>query len=94
MSEQSDKKIKDKPDTEAAGSEEEPIAPTEPKKVKKERTAKKKKFSPKVWKFYKIEGETLQKLKKDCQRCGKGVFLAEHKDRFTCGTCGFTQFKK
>lgn len=84
----------DKPKKEDIESNEEPIAPLKPVKVVKERVAKKKKYSPKVWKFYKIEGETLQKLKKDCQRCGKGVFLAEHKDRYTCGTCGFTQFKK
>ncbi len=73
--------------------EEQPIVQAKPKVIK-ERKAKKKKLSPKVWKFYKIEGESLQKLKKDCQRCGKGVFLAEHNDRYTCGTCGFTQFKK
>jgi len=54
----------------------------------------KKKRSPKVWKFYKIEGDKFQKLKKDCTRCGKGVFLAEHSDRYTCGKCGYTQFKK
>lgn len=94
MSEPSDKETIDQPNIETAGLKEKPIAPPEPKKVNKERTEKKKKFSPKVWKYYKIEGETLQKLKKDCRRCGKGVFLAEHKDRFTCGTCGFTQFKK
>ncbi|MCD6403782.1 MAG: 30S ribosomal protein S27ae, partial [Nanoarchaeota archaeon] len=26
--------------------------------------------------------------------CGPGVFLAEHKDRFSCGKCGYTEFKK
>jgi|TARA_B100001964_G_C14091469_1_gene534999 small subunit ribosomal protein S27Ae len=64
------------------------------KKSPKERLMKKKKFSPQIWKFYKIDGDKLQKLKKDCPRCGKGVVLANHKDRETCGKCGYTQFKK
>ncbi|HDN81740.1 MAG: 30S ribosomal protein S27ae [Methanomicrobia archaeon] len=32
--------------------------------------------------------------KKTCPRCGAGVFLAEHKDRLTCGKCGYTEFIK
>ncbi|MBD3202699.1 30S ribosomal protein S27ae [Candidatus Woesearchaeota archaeon] len=30
---------------------------------------------------------------KSCPKCGDGVFLAEHKDRVTCGKCGYTEFK-
>jgi small subunit ribosomal protein S27Ae len=34
-------------------------------------------------------------VKKDyCPKCGEGVFLAEHKDRRSCGKCGYTEFKK
>jgi len=47
-----------------------------------------------VWKYYKIEGETVKKLKKECFRCGKGVFMGEHKDRVACGRCGYTEFKQ
>jgi len=54
----------------------------------------KKKTSPKVWEFYRINGSSLVGLKKDCPRCGKGVFLADHEDRLTCGKCGYTVFKK
>ncbi|MBI4257686.1 MAG: 30S ribosomal protein S27ae [Thaumarchaeota archaeon] len=54
---------------------------------------KKKKASPQVWKFYKSEGSDLKRLRKECPRCGKGFFLAEHKDRLTCGHCGYTSFK-
>ena len=25
--------------------------------------------------------------------CGAGVFLADHKDRLSCGKCGYTKFK-
>ncbi|MFQ5941842.1 MAG: 30S ribosomal protein S27ae [Nitrososphaerales archaeon] len=46
-----------------------------------------------VWKYYKIEGEQAKRLKKECSRCGKGVFMGEHKDRFSCGRCGYTEFK-
>jgi small subunit ribosomal protein S27Ae len=29
-----------------------------------------------------------------CPRCGDGVFLATHKDRVSCGKCGYTEYKK
>ena len=35
-----------------------------------------------------------QKIKRECPKCGAGMFMAEHKDRFHCGKCGFTEFKK
>ncbi len=47
-----------------------------------------------VWKYYKLEGETVKRLKRECPRCGKGVFMGEHKDRVACGRCGYTEFKK
>ena len=46
-----------------------------------------------VWKYYKIQDEQIKKLKKECSRCGKGVFMGEHDDRVTCGKCGYTEFK-
>lgn len=45
-----------------------------------------------VYKFYKVQGDNVSRTKRDCPRCGKGTFMAEHKDRFTCGKCGFTEF--
>jgi len=47
-----------------------------------------------VWKYYKVEGEAVKRLKRECPRCGKGVFMGEHKDRVACGRCGYTEFKK
>ncbi|MCW7071375.1 MAG: 30S ribosomal protein S27ae [Methanophagales archaeon] len=51
-----------------------------------------------VQKFYEVveeRGETrLRRKRKVCPRCGTGVFLAEHKDRFSCGKCGYTEFRK
>ncbi len=53
-----------------------------------------KKASPQIWKFFKTDGDKIQRLKKECPRCGRGVFLAEHSNRYTCGKCNYTQFKK
>ena len=43
--------------------------------------------------IFKIEGDKLTRLRKACPKCGAGVFLAEHKDRLSCGGCGYTEFK-
>ena len=42
----------------------------------------------------KIDGDKATRIKKNCSRCGKGVFMSEHKDRNTCGKCGLTEFKQ
>ena len=54
----------------------------------------KKGSSPSVYKYYKIKGEKAEKVRKECNRCGKGVFMSEHKNRRTCGKCGLTEFKQ
>jgi len=72
------------------------------KKVKKKqrikkRAGKKKKAKNRpyhVWKIYKVENGKLVRLRKICPKCGPGVFLAEHKDRYSCGKCGYTEWKK
>lgn len=33
------------------------------------------------------------KPKKNCPKCGAGVHLAEHKDRRSCGKCGYFERK-
>ncbi|MFO8133640.1 MAG: 30S ribosomal protein S27ae [Thermoplasmatota archaeon] len=43
--------------------------------------------------LYKIEDGVLVRTHKACPKCGDGVFLAEHKDRLSCGQCGYTEFK-
>jgi small subunit ribosomal protein S27Ae len=47
-----------------------------------------------IYKFYDVKGGKLTRLRKECPRCGHGVFLAEHRDRLTCGKCGYTSYKK
>ncbi len=49
----------------------------------------KKKKSSKKWEAYK-DGK---KSKRECLKCGPGVFLAEHNNRFACGKCGFMEKK-
>ena len=48
--------------------------------------------SEKVYKLYKVEGDKEVRLRKTGPKCGDGVFLAQHKDRLTCGRCGYTEF--
>lgn len=43
--------------------------------------------------LYKVEGEKVIRMRRNCPKCGDGVFLAEHKDRLSCGKCGYTEFK-
>lgn len=48
--------------------------------------------SPKVYSYYTVDGGKVSRGKKECSRCGKGVFMSDHKDRKTCGKCGLTEF--
>lgn len=66
------------------------------KKKATERKGKKhKKKSKRISKssFYEIKGESVSRKKRNCPKCGLGVFLAEHKNRLTCGCCGYTEMK-
>jgi small subunit ribosomal protein S27Ae len=44
--------------------------------------------------MYKLEGDKVARLRPTCERCGPGYFMADHHDRFTCGHCGFTRYKR
>lgn len=43
--------------------------------------------------IFKIEGNKIVRQRRSCPKCGDGVFLADHKDRLSCGKCGYTEFK-
>ena len=59
-----------------------------------EKSEKKKKKESGVYSYYKIEGEKLVRTRPFCERCGPGYFMADHGDRYTCGHCGFTRYKR
>jgi len=65
---------------------EEAKAPKPEKKPKKEEKG--------TYSIYKIEGDKVARLRPTCERCGPGYFMADHQDRFTCGHCGFTRYKR
>ncbi len=64
-----------------------------PKVVKKGKKKRKPKKNSERWKKYKIENGQAKPTAKFCPRCGRGVFLAESKNRWFCGRCHYTEFK-
>ena len=43
---------------------------------------------------YEVSGDSISRKRKTCPKCGAGVFLGEHKDRLTCGKCGYMEKKE
>ena len=41
---------------------------------------------------YQVDGDKVTRVKPVCPKCGPGVFMAVHKDRTSCGRCGYTEF--
>jgi len=44
-----------------------------------------------MYKIYEVSGNSLKKKNKTCPKCS--VFMANHKDRWTCGKCGYMERK-
>ena len=44
--------------------------------------------------LYEIKDGKLGRKRRFCPKCGPGVFMAEHEDRYSCGKCGYTEFKR
>ncbi|WP_297068646.1 30S ribosomal protein S27ae [Thermococcus sp.] len=53
----------------------------------------KKKTSQK-WRLYEVQGRKIKRKNRFCPRCGPGVFMADHGNRWACGRCGYTEWKK
>ncbi|MBW3020269.1 30S ribosomal protein S27ae [Candidatus Woesearchaeota archaeon] len=51
----------------------------------------KNKIPSKKYDKYEVTGETIKRKQPFCPKCGPGVFLAVHKDRKTCGKCGYME---
>ena len=43
--------------------------------------------------LFEVNKEKVKRKRRYCPRCGTGFFLAEHKDRFYCGYCHYTEWK-
>lgn len=63
------------------------------KVVKKGKKEHKPSLSTKKSNYYKLQGDSLSRERRSCPKCGHGVFMGEHKDRFHCGSCGYSEFK-
>ena len=42
---------------------------------------------------YDVSTGVLKRKAKFCPKCGPGVFMANHKDRASCGKCGYMEKK-
>ena len=61
------------------------------KKVKKKHVHKK--VNLRILNCYKVDGEKIVRLRRMCDVCPPGTFLAEHDDRLYCGRCRSTYTK-
>jgi ubiquitin-small subunit ribosomal protein S27Ae len=59
-----------------------------------EKKKKKETIGSKRWKMYATDSNSAKIKNKECPKCSTGYYMAEHKDRRTCGKCGYTEFKK
>jgi len=76
---------------------EKPVEKPEEKPVEKPKGKKPPKVKKKekgAYTRYKVDAAGLTRLRPYCERCGPGYFMADHGDRFACGHCGFTRYKR
>jgi len=86
---------KEEPKAEEPKEEEKKAEEAKPQKVEKAPKPEKKRREEKgIHALYKIENDKATKLRPTCERCGPGYFMADHHDRYTCGHCGFTRYKR
>ncbi len=52
---------------------------------------KKQKPNNQLHKVYTVSGDKLELKNKKCPKCN--VFMADHKDRISCGKCGYMEKK-
>lgn len=60
---------------------------------KKDKAPKKKKPYH-LYALYEAKGDKAERKRKTCPKCGPSIFLAEHKDRISCGKCKYTEYKQ
>ena len=95
MAKEKPEEKKEEPKEEKKEEETEEEKPEKEEKEKKPRAEgkkpKAKEHIVKIHSLYDTSGE-LKRKNKPCPKCGAGVFMAQHKDRSTCGKCGYTEF--
>lgn len=88
------KKVVNKEEPPTEPKKEEKKAEVKPQKSEKPKAEKKKKDQKGIHALYKMENDRVTRLRPTCERCGPGYFMADHHDRYTCGHCGFTRYKR
>ncbi|MCX6798960.1 MAG: 30S ribosomal protein S27ae, partial [Candidatus Diapherotrites archaeon] len=65
-------------------------------KEKKQEGKKQRKKHPKHLKstLYTVDGNSAVRKRQACPKCGPGIFMAEHKERVSCGKCGYTEWRR
>ncbi|MBR9698927.1 30S ribosomal protein S27ae [Candidatus Woesearchaeota archaeon] len=61
--------------------------------AKEKAKAEKKKKPFQRFKMYTVSGDKVERKNKTCPKCGTDSFLAAHKDRLSCGKCGYVEKK-
>ena len=65
-----------------------------PAKTAPAKSAPKKAKGDSISRLYEVKGNSLSRKNKTCPKCGPGYFLGVHKNRDSCGKCGYTEMKK
>jgi ubiquitin-small subunit ribosomal protein S27Ae len=63
------------------------------KPAPKQTKEKPKKEAQKIYKAYEVSSDSAKRKNKFCPKCGPGTFMADHKDRSSCGKCGYMEKK-
>ncbi len=61
------------------------------RKMAEGKKKEKKTRGSKLWKAYEVKGSQLVRVKKFSPKAGTGFFMAEHKNRRTCGKTGYME---
>ncbi|MBD3263374.1 30S ribosomal protein S27ae [Candidatus Woesearchaeota archaeon] len=65
-----------------------------PKSRVKGKKKKKARKSTRKHDQYEIKGNKIERKGRVCPKCGAGVFMGEHEDRYACGKCGYMEKKR
>jgi small subunit ribosomal protein S27Ae len=42
--------------------------------------------------IYEISGKSIKRKNRFCPRCGEGIYMARHSNRWSCGSCKYCEF--